>query len=243
MSLFKTTSASTLSSDCLGFLIIIIVLLRGGCCFGEGVIFSRMTDMTVDEEALKGNTHDLDSIWEETKQDYNFTRSGFKGARIVPEDSVRIPSDAVETYKRRCQELYAISLENNNNPESLLYYTAMIRDYSMPSHEGYRNTIELPARKYVVPLRSDTIWLVQNGCSFHGLRCSFSLGGELRTIPLWELGWRADLYYEEQSRLTSTKSGLRRDRPILADYASSSYIGYIPPGYDYRYGPALGGPH
>ncbi|GJR49096.1 hypothetical protein Tco_1317199 [Tanacetum coccineum] len=30
-------------------------------------------------------------------------------------------------------------------------------DYSKPSHEGYRNTIELPVGKNVVPLRSDTI--------------------------------------------------------------------------------------
>ncbi|GJY81751.1 hypothetical protein Tco_0494502 [Tanacetum coccineum] len=45
-----------------------------------------------------------------------------------------------------------------------------LEDYSKPSHEGYRNTIELPVRNNVVPLRSDTIWLVQNGCSFHGLR-------------------------------------------------------------------------
>ncbi|GJX33490.1 hypothetical protein Tco_0243345 [Tanacetum coccineum] len=43
-------------------------------------------------------------------------------------------------------------------------------DYSRPSHEGYRNTIELPEGNNVVPLRSDTIWLVQNGCSFHELR-------------------------------------------------------------------------
>ncbi|GJY25671.1 zinc finger, CCHC-type containing protein [Tanacetum coccineum] len=42
-------------------------------------------------------------------------------------------------------------------------------DYSKPSHEGYRNTIELPAGNNVVPLQSDTIRLVQNGCSFHGL--------------------------------------------------------------------------
>ncbi|GKD40676.1 hypothetical protein Tco_1260883 [Tanacetum coccineum] len=45
-----------------------------------------------------------------------------------------------------------------------------LRDYSRPSHEGYRNTIELPEGNNVVPLRSDTIRLVQNGCSFHGLR-------------------------------------------------------------------------
>ncbi|GJW11696.1 MAK10-like protein [Tanacetum coccineum] len=44
-----------------------------------------------------------------------------------------------------------------------------LRDYSKPSHEGYRNTIELPVGNNVVPLRSDTIRLVQNGCSFHRL--------------------------------------------------------------------------
>ncbi|GJX94961.1 zinc finger, CCHC-type containing protein [Tanacetum coccineum] len=43
-------------------------------------------------------------------------------------------------------------------------------DYSKPSHEGYKNTIELPEGNNVVPLRSDTIRLVQNRCSFHGLR-------------------------------------------------------------------------
>ncbi|GKD06398.1 zinc finger, CCHC-type containing protein [Tanacetum coccineum] len=45
-----------------------------------------------------------------------------------------------------------------------------LRDYSKPSHEGYMNTIELPVGNNVVPLRSDTIRLVQNECSFHGLR-------------------------------------------------------------------------
>ncbi|GJR63633.1 hypothetical protein Tco_1505795 [Tanacetum coccineum] len=43
-------------------------------------------------------------------------------------------------------------------------------DYSKLSHEGNRNTIELPVGNNVVPLRSDTIRLVQNRCSFHGLR-------------------------------------------------------------------------
>ncbi|GJQ96230.1 zinc finger, CCHC-type containing protein [Tanacetum coccineum] len=43
-------------------------------------------------------------------------------------------------------------------------------DYSKPSQEGYRNTIELPTGNNVVPLRSNTILLVQNGCSFYGLR-------------------------------------------------------------------------
>ncbi|GKA09003.1 hypothetical protein Tco_0688334 [Tanacetum coccineum] len=43
-----------------------------------------------------------------------------------------------------------------------------LRDYSKPSHEGYRNTIELPVGNNAVPLRSDTIRLVQNGCLFYG---------------------------------------------------------------------------
>ncbi|GJV96099.1 zinc finger, CCHC-type containing protein [Tanacetum coccineum] len=76
-------------------------------------------------------------------------------------------------------------------------------DYSKPSHEGYRNTIELPAGINVVPLRPDTIRLVQNGCSFHGLRSkdpnqhikdflklmdSLNLDGENRerSISTWE---------------------------------------------------------
>ncbi|GJW34601.1 hypothetical protein Tco_0054633 [Tanacetum coccineum] len=42
-------------------------------------------------------------------------------------------------------------------------------DYSKPSHEGYMNTIELPEGNNLVPLRSDTIRLVQNRCSFHRL--------------------------------------------------------------------------
>nr|GEX68836.1 hypothetical protein [Tanacetum cinerariifolium] len=54
-------------------------------------------------------------------------------------------------------------MENGNPPRTLGYY-------SRPSHKGYRNTIELPDGNNVVPLRSDTIRLVQNGCSFHELR-------------------------------------------------------------------------
>ncbi|GKB64252.1 MAK10-like protein [Tanacetum coccineum] len=46
-------------------------------------------------------------------------------------------------------------------------------DYSKPSHEGYRNTIELPVWNNVVPLRSNTIRLVQNRCSFYGLRSEY----------------------------------------------------------------------
>nr|GEV46625.1 hypothetical protein [Tanacetum cinerariifolium] len=44
-----------------------------------------------------------------------------------------------------------------------------LRDYSKPSHEGCKNTIELPIGNNVVPIRPDTIQLVQYGCPFHGL--------------------------------------------------------------------------
>nr|GEW29753.1 MAK10-like protein [Tanacetum cinerariifolium] len=40
-------------------------------------------------------------------------------------------------------------------------------DYSRPSQNGYQNTIEFLDRNNVVPLRSDTIRLVQNSCAFH----------------------------------------------------------------------------
>ncbi|GJR76723.1 zinc finger, CCHC-type containing protein [Tanacetum coccineum] len=66
-----------------------------------------------------------------------------------------------------------------------------LKDYSRPSHEGYRNTIELREGKNVVPLQSDTIRLLQNGCSFHEIRSEdpnqhlkdFS---KTRSISTWE---------------------------------------------------------
>nr|GEV78543.1 zinc finger, CCHC-type [Tanacetum cinerariifolium] len=67
----------------------------------------------------------------------------------------------LSTWRRR--QDYKATLSHANPIHTL-------RDYSKPSHEGYRNTIELPVRNNVVPLQSDTIRLVQNGCSFYGLR-------------------------------------------------------------------------
>ncbi|GKB06117.1 hypothetical protein Tco_0834350 [Tanacetum coccineum] len=55
-------------------------------------------------EALGGYIRDLDSIWEEMRLDFNFTRSGFKNMRIVLGDSVAIHDDTIRTYKRLCQE-------------------------------------------------------------------------------------------------------------------------------------------
>ena len=55
------------------------------------------------------------------------------------------------------------------NPPLEPLRTRTLGQYSRPSHQGYRNTIELTGAN-VLPLRSDTIRLVQSGCAFHGLR-------------------------------------------------------------------------
>ncbi|GJS27579.1 MAK10-like protein [Tanacetum coccineum] len=84
-------------------------------------------------------------------------------------------------FYKECLELgpeYRTGLEENGSNGNQGGFTCCLEpnpirtlgDYSRPSHEGYRNTIELPEGNNVVPLRSDTIRLVQNGCSFHRLR-------------------------------------------------------------------------
>nr|GEV39397.1 zinc finger, CCHC-type [Tanacetum cinerariifolium] len=66
--------------------------------------------------------------------------------------------------KNKAKKAFAIGVAIYKNPIRTL------GDHSKPSHESYKNTIELPVGNNVVPLRSNTIQLVQNGCSFHGLR-------------------------------------------------------------------------
>ncbi|GJS77500.1 hypothetical protein Tco_0727381 [Tanacetum coccineum] len=99
-----------------------------------------------------------------------------KKSYTVAGDGVAISSDDVRMCKRLRQS-FGDSRPNRLN--ETLEDSAWRRrdenpirtlgDYSRPSHEGLRNTIELPDGNNVVPLRSDTIRLVQNGCSFHGL--------------------------------------------------------------------------
>ncbi|GJT04102.1 reverse transcriptase domain-containing protein [Tanacetum coccineum] len=83
-----------------------------------------------------------------------------------------------------------------------------LRDYFKPSHEGYRNTIELPVGNNVVPLRSDTIQLVQNGCSFYRLRSedmNQRLKDFLKLVDLLDL----DGKNRERTRLRLFQSSLR----------------------------------
>ncbi|GJX10209.1 hypothetical protein Tco_0200068 [Tanacetum coccineum] len=70
----------------------------------------------------------------------------------------------VEAYSEMSGELLRKIFHQANRPRQ-------------PCHEAYQNTIKLPDRNNVVPLRSDTIRLVQNGCSFHKLRIHLHLGG------------------------------------------------------------------
>ncbi|GJX26515.1 hypothetical protein Tco_0232811 [Tanacetum coccineum] len=63
-------------------------------------------------------------------------------------------------------------------------------DYSKPSHEGYRNTIELPVGNNVVPLRSDTITC----------KIDHATGGKLRNKNAkkpWEIIENLALYDHE----------------------------------------------
>nr|GEV23635.1 hypothetical protein [Tanacetum cinerariifolium] len=84
-----------------------------------------------------------------------------------------------------------------------------LEDYFKPSHEGYRNTTELPVGNNVVPLRSDTIRydpLVKG--------VTFRLGGEEREMSLLEFGWRVGFYSERESREVATLSGLRGELTV-----------------------------
>nr|GEU94611.1 MAK10-like protein [Tanacetum cinerariifolium] len=68
----------------------------------------------------------------------------------------------VRNIKGEWSKLFLLTSMGDENLIRTLGY------YSRPSHEGYRNTIKLLEGNNMVHLRSDTIWLVQNGCSFYG---------------------------------------------------------------------------
>ncbi|GKB35959.1 zinc finger, CCHC-type containing protein [Tanacetum coccineum] len=113
--------------------------------------------------AFGGNTHDLSSFGEETDEITDLHQ-------IIEEVLLIERGDGVASIKRRRRDSSGdgvwtlATASQHENPIRTL------GDYSKPSHEGYRNTIELPVGNNVVPLRSNTIRLMQNGCSFYGLR-------------------------------------------------------------------------
>ncbi|GJQ90902.1 zinc finger, CCHC-type containing protein [Tanacetum coccineum] len=105
---------------------------------------------------------DLESSTRRRRQDYKATYTAYGIVKLPVKSSQ--PSHQVFGFVAwGIVSLFSSTTMGDANPIRTL------RDYSKHSHEGYMNTIELPVGNNVVPLRSDTIRLVQNGCSFHGL--------------------------------------------------------------------------
>ncbi|GJU64356.1 MAK10-like protein [Tanacetum coccineum] len=107
-----------------------------------------------------------------------------------------------------------------------------LRDYSKPSHKGYRNTIQLPVGNNVVTLRSDTIRLVQNGCSFHGHRSedpNQHLKDFLKLVDSLDLdaSWRISIRSMDSFQGLTPKSPSLWHRPLapkdLALYDNESW--------------------
>ncbi|GKA84990.1 hypothetical protein Tco_0806644 [Tanacetum coccineum] len=94
-------------------------------------------------------------------------------------------------------------------------------DYSKPIHEGSQNTIELPDGNNVVPLQSDTIRLVQNGCSFHGL-WSEDLNQHLKDFLKLVYSLDLDVANRERMRLRSIS--------IFKDLTTCFLAQIFPPG-------------
>ncbi|GJT90461.1 hypothetical protein Tco_1079306 [Tanacetum coccineum] len=104
-------------------------------------------------------------------------------------------------------------MENGNLPRTL-------GDYSRPSHEGYRNTIELPVGNNVVPIRFDTILLVQNGCSFNGLQSedpNQQLKDFLKIVDSLDL----NVENKERTGPHDTQYCMENPEQAFVDYASS----------------------
>ncbi|GJX40895.1 hypothetical protein Tco_0255885 [Tanacetum coccineum] len=91
-------------------------------------------------------------------------------------------------------------------------------DYSKPSQEGYMNTIELPVGNNVVPLRFETIRLVQNGCSFHELRSedpNQHIKDFLKLVDSLDLdAWRISIRSMDSFQGLPLKSPLSWHRPL-----------------------------
>ncbi|GJU36574.1 MAK10-like protein [Tanacetum coccineum] len=93
-------------------------------------------------------------------------------------------------------------------------------DYSKPSHEGYNNTIELLVGNNMVPLLFDTIWLVQNGCSFHELRSEYPnqhLKDFLKLVDSLDLDGSITTWEDLTTRFLAQLFPLRRTAKLRND--------------------------
>ncbi|GKA44187.1 hypothetical protein Tco_0999518 [Tanacetum coccineum] len=111
-------------------------------------------------------------------------------------------------------------------------------DYSRPSHEGYRNTIELSEWNNVVPLRSETIRLVQNGCSFLGLQSedpNQHLKDFLKLVDLLDL----DGENRERTRMRLFQFSLRDQASIWLERLPAASISIITYNFHQRKYPSI----
>ncbi|GJX79701.1 hypothetical protein Tco_0327850 [Tanacetum coccineum] len=97
--------------------------------------------------------------------------------------------------------------------------------YSKPSHEGYRNTIELPVGNNVVPLRSDTIRIRHHmGGSYYSFPCSILSTGKDRKTPqrypdVPTTSWRISLRSMDSRTIDQSAGGKLRDRNAEESWA------------------------
>ncbi|GKA65020.1 zinc finger, CCHC-type containing protein, partial [Tanacetum coccineum] len=82
------------------------------------------------------------------------------------------PEDGVATIKRRRHEMHGDGVRDSTTASGRGRLKVDLEPSTWRRCQEYKatNTIKLPVGINVVPLRSDTIRLVQNECSFHGLR-------------------------------------------------------------------------
>ncbi|GJZ40153.1 MAK10-like protein [Tanacetum coccineum] len=144
--------------------------------------------------AFEGNTHDLGSFGEETDEITDLHQiheeilfsergdgvTGIKRRRRDPSsDDVRDLVTASgrgqlnedlesSTLSFLCVNCFVI--HSRQPPWETRILSVLLETTPNLATRATKNTIELPIGNNVVPLRSDTIRLVQNGCSFHGLR-------------------------------------------------------------------------
>nr|GEU67336.1 MAK10-like protein [Tanacetum cinerariifolium] len=157
--------------------------------------------------AFRGITRDLGSFGEETDEMANLHQ-------ILEEVLLTARGDGVTGITRRRRDpsgdgsIFSMSyLFRNPFSSTTMGYEnpiCALGDYSKSSHEGYRNTIELPVGNNVLPLRFDTIRLVQNGCSFHELR-SKDPNQHLKDFLILVDSFDLDGGNRERTRLPHTK--------------------------------------
>ncbi|GJU56655.1 hypothetical protein Tco_1234421 [Tanacetum coccineum] len=86
------------------------------------------------------------------------------------------------------------------------------------------------------PVFHELVWEFFTSFEFSSVACRydpdfkgiwFRLGGEPMKMSLLEFGWSFGLYFEEQSRLSSTKSGLRRGEIVKAEHVLMQFWAII----------------